>query len=79
MVNSENIGSSTAIMKSNYFKRVNQKRTISIIDNESFINKRASIETKDTTLLQSSRKFRTIPVKKTEFLLKNESTQSNLR
>lgn len=53
------------LINNNIFKRVSKRRSISILDNESFVNNKMSIDTKDTTLLMSSQKFSTIGARRT--------------
>jgi len=48
------------LINNNIFKRVSKRRSVSILYNESFVNNKMSIDTKDTTLLMSSQKFSTI-------------------
>lgn len=49
-------------MKNNIFKRLNNKRSISLLEEQSLINERnkMSIDTKDSTLINSSIKYSTI-------------------
>lgn len=53
------------LISNNIFKPVSKRRSISILDNESFVNNKMSIDTKDTTLLMSSQKFSTIGARRT--------------